>query len=587
MYKNGKQINMKKTAAWLTRYALEQIGVKFTFGIPGVHNTELYDELNNSELITPNLVIHEGHGGFMADAISRVTNSIGTMVIVPAAGVTHAASGIAEAYLDGIPMLVITGGIRNASKFDYKLHEMDQLKLVAGFTKAAFKIESHEEVIDTIYQAYNIAISGEPGPVFIEIPINLQLDKASISELPIYVAPEQQPLSTQVLEQIDCAANMLMSAKNPAIFTGWGAVHATDNVVAISEHIGSAVATTMQGISAFPANHPLHAGFCFGPAAVPAAKNSFDNADCVLAIGVRFGEIATGCFGGTLPENLIHIDINPKVFDANYKTAIAIEGDSKQVSQQLLSALKAIGSAKNASKVTQQLARDKKAYRESWYQHDSKNRVNPALYFDELRAQLSDDANIVVDDGNHTFLTAELMPIHKAYGFISPTDFNCMGYATPAAIAVKMAKPQQEVHAIVGDGAFMMTATELATAVSQNLGLVIGVFNDGELSQIAQAQEIPYNRKTCTVLPQIKLKGLAMATGAEYVPIETNSDIKGGLTKARKLAQENKVVILDINIDYSKATAFTEGAVKTNLKRMPLPTKVRMVGRALIRKVTG
>lgn len=578
---------MKKTAAWLTRFALEQIGVKYTFGIPGVHNTELYDELNNSEQITPNLVMHEGHGGFMADAISRITNSIGTLVIVPAAGVTHAASGIAEAYLDGIPMLVITGGIRNDSEFDYQLHEMDQLKLVAGFTKAAFKINSHDEVINTIYKAYDIATSGEPGPVFIELPINLQLDKANISYLPTYIKPAQQPLSTKVIEQIENAAQMLMEADNPVIFAGWGAVHASDELIAISEKIGSAVATTMQGISAFPANHPLHAGFCFGPAAVPAAQNAFNNADCVLAIGTRFGEIATGSFGGELPGNLIHIDINPLVFNANYKTAIAIEGDSKQVCQQLLSALNKINSVKDINKVAQQILEDKKAYRESWYQHDSKDKVNPVLYFDELRAQLNDDAHIVVDDGNHTFLTAELMPIHQAYGFISPTDFNCMGYATPAAIAVKMAKPNQEVHAIVGDGAFMMTATELATAVSQNLGLVIGVFNDGELSQIAQAQQIPYNRKTCTVLPQTKLKGLAMATGAEYVRIENNNEINVGLIKARKLAQENKAVILDINIDYSKATAFTEGVVKTNLNRMPLPTKVRMVGRAMLRKVTG
>lgn len=578
---------MKKTAAWLTRYALEQIGVKYTFGIPGVHNTELYDELNNSEHITPNLVMHEAHGAFMADAISRVTNSIGTLVIVPAAGVTHAASGIAEAYLDGIPMLVITGGIRNDSNFDYQLHEMDQLKLVAGFTKAAFKINHHEEVINTIYKAYDIATSGEPGPVFIELPVNLQLDKASISELPAYTKPTQAALSPKVIKQIESAAQLLMQAENPVIFAGWGAVHASQLLISISEQLGSAVATTMQGISAFPANHPLHAGFCFGPAAAPAAQNAFDEADCVLAIGTRFGEIATGSFGGQLPEKLIHIDINSAVFDVNFKSAIAIEGDSAQICQQLLSSLKKLGAAKSAHKTAQQISTNKKAYRESWYQHDSKDRVNPALYFDELRSQLADDAHLVVDDGNHTFLTAELMPIHQAYGFISPTDFNCMGYATPAAIAVKMAKPQREVHAIVGDGAFMMTATELATAVSQNLGLVIGVFNDGELSQIAQAQQIPYNRKTCTVLPQTKLKGLAMATGAEYLCIKNNHDIKSQLTKARMLAQENKVVILDINIDYSKATAFTEGAVKTNLKRMPLPTKVRMVGRAMVRKVTG
>ncbi len=578
---------MKKTAAWLTRYALEQIDVKFTFGIPGVHNTELYDELNNSQQITPTLVMHEGHGGFMADAISRVTNSIGTLVIVPAAGVTQAASGIAEAYLDGIPMLIITGGIRNDSKYGYQLHEIDQLKLVAGFTKAAFKINSHNDVIETIYNAYNIATSGEPGPVLVELPVNLQLDKATINDLPTYTKPVQPDLSAKTITQIKEAASLLIQAKNPVIFAGWGAMHASDKLIAMSEQLGSAVSTTLQGISVFPANHPLHAGFCFGPAAAPAAQKAFNKADCVLAIGTRFGEIATGSFGGDLPENLIHIDINPQVFNTNFKTAIAIEGDSKQICQQLLSELTALGSPKEATETKAQIARDKKAYRESWYQHDSKEKVNPVLYFDELRSQLSDDAHIVVDDGNHTFLTAELMPIHQAYGFISPTDFNCMGYATPAAIAVKMAKPQQEVHAIVGDGAFMMTATELATAVSQNLGLVVSVFNDGELSQIAQAQQIPYNRKTCTVLPQTKLKGLAMATGAEYVRMENNDDINEKLTKARKLAQKNKTVILDINIDYSKATAFTEGAVKTNLKRMPLPTKVRMVGRAMVRKMTG
>lgn len=578
---------MKKTAAWLTRYALEQIGVKYTFGIPGVHNTEIYDELNNSAQITPNLVMHESHGAFMADAISRITDSIGTLVIVPAAGVTHAASGIAEAYLDGIPMLVITGGIRNDSEFDYQLHEMDQLKLVSGFTKAAFKINSHDEVIETIYKAYDIATSGEPGPVFIELPVNLQLDKANISELKNYVKPAKMTLSAKVMAQIDNAAQQLMQAKKPAIFAGWGAVHANDELIAISEHIAGAVSTTMQGISAFPANHPLHAGFCLGPAATPTVQNAFADADCILAIGTRFGEIATGSFGCEMPEKLLHIDINPEVFNVNFNSTIAIEGDAKQVCQQLLQALRQIGPAKDTSQISQQIVQDKKAYRQTWYQHDSKDRVNPALYFDELRAQLSDDAHLVVDDGNHTFLAAELMPIHQAYGFISPTDFNCMGYATPAAIAVKMAKPNQEVHAIVGDGAFMMTATELATAVNQNIGLVISVFNDGELSQISQAQQLPYNRKTCTVLPQIKLQGLAMATGSEYIRIGTNNDIKAGLTKARAFAQQNKAVILDINIDYSKTTAFTEGIIKTNLKRMPLPTKARLVGRALVRKVTG
>ena len=141
---------MKKTGAWLVRYALEQSGIKYTFGIPGVHNTELYDELNNSDTINPILVTHEGHGAFMADAISRTNKYTGTMVIVPAAGVTHATSGIGEASLDGIPMLIISGGVRSDSDFDYQLHDMDQHALLAPITKATFKVDNHQEIVPTI-----------------------------------------------------------------------------------------------------------------------------------------------------------------------------------------------------------------------------------------------------------------------------------------------------------------------------------------------------------------------------------------------------------------------------------------------------
>ena len=166
---------MKKSGAWLVRYALEQIGVKYTFGIPGVHNTEIYDELNKSGLIRPILVTHEGGAAFMAEALSRTSDNIGTILIVPAAGVTHAASGIGEAFLDGIPMLVISGGIRTDVDKTYQLHEVDQHALLAPITKKTYKIETHEQIIPAIFEAYKIANEGEPGPVFVEVPVNLQL----------------------------------------------------------------------------------------------------------------------------------------------------------------------------------------------------------------------------------------------------------------------------------------------------------------------------------------------------------------------------------------------------------------------------
>tara|TARA_R110001592_G_scaffold323435_1_gene602671 strand:+ start:6645 stop:8423 length:1779 start_codon:yes stop_codon:yes gene_type:complete len=592
---------MKKTGAYLVRFALEQIGVRHTFGIPGVHNTEIYDALNNSELIEPMLVTHEGGGAFMADAVSRVSHSIGTLLIVPAAGVTHAASGIGEAFLDGIPMLVISGGVRSDSEFKYQLHDMDQHALLKPITKARFKIAHQNEILDTFYKAYEIAISGEPGPVFIEVPVNIQLYTASVEQPKTYeqFKAEQTSSSDKAgtdQDQIESAVTLLLEANSPGLFLGWGAVDVSKATMKIADLIGAPAATTLQGLSAFPANHPLHTGMSFGPAAVPAATKAFAKCDAMLAIGTRFGEIGTGSFGVTVPEKLIHIDINPNVFSANYPAQVTIEGDAKIIVPKLLNALekRLENNAELIEKIAvrksgliKQISDDKANYREEWRKHDSGEQVNPVVFFDALRKKLSDDGFVVVDDGNHTFLTAELMPIHTPRSMISPTDFNCMGYAVPATISTKLMHPTKDVVGIIGDGAFLMTCMEITTAARNKLGALFVIFNDGELSQISQAQQVPYNRKTCTVLHTSRFEGIALATGAEYIRIDNNNEVTSSLDKAWLEAAKGKPVIIDVNIDYSKKTRFTKGIVGTNLKRLPLNMKIKMISRALVRKVTG
>lgn len=587
---------MKKTGAWLVRYALEQMGVRYTFGIPGVHNTEIYDELNSSDSITPMLVTHEGCGAFMADAISRTSDSIGTLLIVPAAGVTHAASGIGEAFLDGIPMLVIAGGVRSDSQFKYQLHDMDQHTLLKPITKKTFKVKSQEEVVETLYKAYQIAVSGEPGPVFVEIPVNIQLYTGSVESLPTYKDYCQAQTVTHTLfpsASLDEAVDLLVQAKAPGLFLGWGAVDVTKSTLEIAELLGAPVSTTLQGLSSFPNNHPLHCGMSFGAAAVPAATKAFSDCDCLLAVGTRFAEIATASFGVTVPKNLIHIDINPDVLSANYPAKVGITGDAKLILPELVKRLKLKLQLtdhireERKEKIKSDILKNKQAYTEEWFQHDSKDRVNPARFFSVLRATLPDDGFVVVDDGNHTFLTAELMPIHKPRHMISPTDFNCMGYAVPATIATKLANLEKAVVGIIGDGAFLMTCMEIVTASRNQIGAIFTVFNDGELSQIAQAQQVPYNRKTCTVLGTTRFEGIAQATGAEYLRIESNDEIQEKLETAWNLTKEGRPVILDVHIDYSKKTRFTQGIVGTNIKRLPFAAKIRMIGRALVRKVTG
>jgi acetolactate synthase I/II/III large subunit len=508
------------------------------------------------------------------------------LTVVPAAGLTHAASGIGEAFLDGVPMLVISGGPRTDTGHRYQLHQMDTHKFMSGLTKATFRVTRHDEVVPTLFKAYEIAISGEPGPVFVELPVNILLLTEEIGELPQF----KQPPAPQVVAtaEIARAADLLKQARHPCIFAGWGARDATASLIKLAEWLEAPVATTLQGLSVFPASHPLHVGFGFGASAVPGAQNAFKTCDCMVAIGTRFSEIATGSYGAEVPANLIHIDINPEVLNANFPAKVGISGDAGAVLAELLPALETRVPRRGANgALREQIRKDKVAYRESWYRNDAAGIVNPARFFDELRRQMPDDGIIAIDDGNHTFLTAELMPIHAPKSVILPTDFNCMGYAVPAAIGAKLALPERSVQAIVGDGAFMMTCMEILTAASNNLGIVYYVFNDGELAQIGQAQAIPYGRKPCTTLGKLNIEGVALATGAAYLPMNDNESIGSVIGKANEIAATGKPVIVAVRIDYSKRTAFTLGAVKTNFGRFPLNEKLRFLTRAAVRHLVG
>lgn len=576
---------MKKTGAALARFALEQIGVRMTFGIPGVHNTELYDELGSSEHITPILVTHECGAAFMADAVSRTSASIGTLLIVPAAGVTHAASGIGEAYLAGIPMLVISGGIHSQSPYRYQLHEMDQHALIAPLTKGTFLIDSHEQVIPTIYQAYQLAMGGEPGPVFIELPYNISNFLGTVPDMPAFTGlPAPMAVDLAAVQQ---AALLLSQATQAGLFVGWGAVDCQNELVELAELLNAPVATTLQGLSAFPGEHPLHTGMGFGAYSVPAGEQAFARCDTLLAVGTRFAEIPTGSFSMQVPQNLIHVDINPAVFNANYPARVCLEGDAKEIMPALLQAVKALNPQASSQPMAQIIGQAKAGYRKEWLAHNSGGRINPAHFFQALRQQLKSDSLVVADDGNHTYLTAELMPILTARGFISPTDFNAMGYCVPAVIGAKLANPDKTVVGIVGDGALLMTGLELLTAVRHQLGVALFVFNDGELSQIAQAQEIPYNRKTCSQLQEIDLAALSKTVGAHYLALEQATAVESVIEEALRLAAQSVTVLVDVQIDYSKRTRFTQGVVKASLKRFSTQDKLRIIGRALLRKVTG
>ena len=578
---------MKKTGAQLAAFALEQVGVKYTFGIPGTHNTELYDELNKSEKIQPILVTHEGGASFMADGVSRTSDTIGCLVIVPASGTAYAMCGMGEAFLDGVPMLVISIGTRTDTGKEYQLHQIDQLVMTKGVTKAQFHIGNHADIIPTMYKAYDIATSGEPGPVFIEIPVNVQMFEGEVSGMPAYQKQVSNP--SFHVSDIRRAADMLVKAEFPFLYFGWGTRNASEYTLKIAELLGAPVAVTIQGKSVFPNAHPLFTSAGMGAVAKPSGQWALKKHDAMLAVGVRFAEVATGSYGLENPKNLIHIDINSDVFNKNYKADLCIQADATEALKALYEELKGRNLDYKARKESNEarILNLNEGYFSEWITGRREDIVSPGYFFQSLQKKITDDTIVMTDDGKHTFLTAELLNIAKPKHFVAPTDFNCMGYCVPAAIGAKLVNPAKRVVGIVGDGAMLMTGMEVITAATYGIAPLIFIFNDGELGQISEFQSIPLKYKTCTTLAKVNYEGFAIAAGLPFLQINNDIHLDEMMDKAFKLNDEGRAVIVNVKIDYSKKTMLTKGAVMVNLKRFPLSEKVRFIARMAKRHTIG
>ena len=586
---------MNKSGAWLTQYALEQLGISHTFGIPGVQNAEIYHQLNQSEQITPLLVNHEMNAAFMADAVSRTrAGSVGTMLVVSGSGVTHACSGIAEAYLAGIPLLIIAGAnsVTSANSKQSGYSSIDAKEILKPLTKAIYSISEQQQIVDTLFTAYRVATSGRPGPVFVEIPLDIQMLSADIDEpLPLYTQSANEEAEAISDADLNAAATQLLQAESPGIIVGWGAVDAQTEVIALAQQIGAPVCTTLSGVSSFPAQHPLHAGMIFGPAAVPSAENAFKDCDCLLAIGTNLNEADTASGSAELPQNIIYItsDTSEKSSGGDQQeSATALQGNIQQITTDLLYKIQEQQPSAVSRKVlVDDIATQKALFKKEWLGHNSRGLVNPAVFFDKLRAAVSDDAIIITDDGLHTYLAAELMPINSPRSFISPSSSNAMGYCMPVVNAAKLVNPDKQVIGIVGDGAMLMSGMEALTAVRENLGTIYCIFNDGKLSRINHSQRVSDSQTTCTQMGNINWGAFADSIECGYIPVKHNNDIEVALRHALETAAHNQPVILDITIDYSRRSNYAQGVEKTQAARFSSGNKLGMLGRAIVRKLTG
>lgn len=561
--------------------ALQDAGIKKVFGIPGTHNIELWDALQDSETIEPVLVTHECGAAFMADGLARSSDQIGVLVIVPGAGVTHALSGIAESMMDNIPMVILACGIRADTGTAYQLHAIDQLAVLRPVTKAAWRVENPGDIYSMIRRAVMEARSGCPGPVAVEIPADFFMVTQSIEKPEPLTVPDVDHLPDR--EVLERAARMVTESNQPALYIGKGAEGAADLLIRLAEKLGAPVVTTFQGKGVFPESHPLSLWTGFGAQAPPFVQHVMDDCDLLLAIGCRFSEVATGSYGLDLPEKLIHVDISAEVLGRNYPADLVACCDSRAFVDGLLSLIEG---ERPWGPLARTVAEGHGRVNEKWVGlRAGEGTITAAELFSGLQRHCRSDAIFTTDSGNGTFLAAEHLRLDGPGRFLAPVDFSCMGYSIPAAIGAAMAHPGRDVVAIPGDGAFLMTCMELLTAGAYRATPLICILRDGKLGQIAQFQKIPLNRETCSVLPDYSVAGIAQAVGASFFRIVSRSELETVLPAALELTRHGTVAIVEVMLDTSHKTYFTKGVVKTNFWRLSWGDRLRMLGRALARRL--
>ena len=569
----------KMTGGDIVVRALEDENVGFTFGIPGTHNIELYDSLARSRCVRPVLVTDEQSASFMADGVARASGQLAAVNLVPGAGLTHALSGIAEAYLDGVPMLVLACGIRRDTGRAFQLHDVDQLAIARPVTKAQLRAEYGSEIYATVRRACQVARSAPAGPVLVEILAEHYLFRHDTD----LQAPELRPAPPAAqVEHVERARQWIEASRRPLLYLGLGAIQAGADLMALAERLNAPVATTISGKGVFNEKHPLWLWCGFGAAAPSFVRKIAASCDLTLAIGCRFSEVGTGSYGIQPPGKLIHVDIDPSVLGKNYPADLPIISDAATFVASLLPHLR-------PRSVDESLRRDIRSgheeVRQGWITLDNAEGVYPPHLLETVQELVGHDAIYTTDSGNGTFLAMECLRLPHPRSFLAPVDYSCMGYAVPAALGAALACPDRRVISLAGDGAFLMTGLELLTARQLNLPVMVLVLRDRELAQIAQFQQIALGQKTCSELPDYDLAAICRGVGVEYLALRHNSDAEATLKQALTVTGFGLPVVVEVAIDYSQKTYFTRGVVRTNLGRLPWPDRIRFVLRALGRKL--
>ncbi|HHC6842046.1 TPA: acetolactate synthase 3 large subunit [Vibrio parahaemolyticus] len=535
--------------------SLIEENVEQIFGYPGGSVLDIYDALHaKTDQIKHVLVRHEQAATHMADGYARATGKPGVVLVCSGPGATNTITGIATAYMDSIPMIVISGNVPNSLIGNDAFQECDIVGVSRPVVKHSFLVKKAEDIPETIKKAFYISTTGRPGPVVIDLPKDVMNPQIKLPyQYPESISMRSYKLTTSGHKgQIKKALKSLIEAKKPVLYVGGGAVisGAHEHILELADKLNLPVVSTLMGLGAFPGTHKNSLGM-LGMHGTYEANMAMHEADLIFGIGVRFDDRTTNNLEKYCPNaKVMHIDIDPSSISKNVKVDLPIVGSAEKVLTTMLGLLAEQDCGNDEAAITKwwddiQVWRD----RQCLSYETSSDRIKPQQVIETLHKLTNGDAYVASDVGQHQMFAALYYPFNKPRRWINSGGLGTMGFGLPAGMGVKFAMPEEEVVVVTGDGSIQMNIQELSTAMQYDIPVKIINLNNRFLGMVKQWQDIIYQgRHSNSYMSSVPdFAAIAEAYGHVGIRIETPDQLEEGLQKA--LDMKDRLVFVDINVD--------------------------------------
>ncbi len=539
--------------------SLEEVGADVVFGIPGGAILPAYDPLFDSTRVRHILVRHEQGAGHAATGYAQATGKVGVCIATSGPGATNLVTPIADAYMDSVPIVAITGQVGRAMIGTDAFQEADISGITLPITKHNFLVTDPAEIPQAIAEAFHLAATGRPGPVLVDLPKDVLQAETTFAWPPKIDLPGYRPVTRPHSKQIREAARLIAAAEHPVLYIGGGVIkaEAAAELRELAELTGIPVVTTLMARGAFPDSHPQHLGMPGMHGSVSAVA-ALQRSDLLIAVGTRFDDRVTGRLDSFAPNAaIIHADIDPAEIGKNRVTDVPIVGDAREVLTQLIPAVRAEFDAGHRADLTgwwRSLNRWLATY-PLGYEEPTDGTLSPQYVIEQLGKLAGPDTIYAAGVGQHQMWAAQFIGYDHPRTWLNSGGAGTMGYSVPAAMGAKVGEPDKLVWAIDGDGCFQMTNQELATCALEGIPIKVAVINNGNLGMVRQWQTLFYDQRySQTDLGTHKHRipdfvKLADALGCVGLRCETKADVQATIDKAMSINDVPVVVDFVVGAD--------------------------------------